>query len=274
MRVTIFLVLNVCGSVKDRHVIYMLEWMPLKIHEPIDILELEKKSFFNRKCSYQNCFLTDNSTYFTDLLDFDVLLFNVINLRTGIELPKQRSKEQIYVLYGMEHLGYCPLSTLYNGFFNFTWTYKLKSDSPFPYIVIKNETGDVIGPKKNMHWIDLYDMKPTSKYVKRKINHKKIAAGWIVSHCDTVNKRYEFAEQLQKHLVKYNHSLDIYGRCGETLCPLNEAMDECYALIESDYYFYLSFENSFHSDYVTEKLLHGLEHFAVPVVYGGANYTR
>lgn len=274
IKVSMLLVLSVCGHVKNRDVIYMLEWMPLNIHEPIDFLELGQKSFFNRQCRYQNCFLTDNNSYFADVTKFDVLLFNVINLRTGMELPKRRSIDQIYVLYGMEHLGHCPLSTLYNVFFNLTWTYKLKSDSPFPYIAIKNELGDVIGPKENMRWMETYEMKPTSKYVKRKLNKKKIAAAWIVSHCDTVNKRYEFVEELQIYLVQYNHSVDIYGRCGKTLCPLNEAMNECYALIQSDYYFYLSFENSFHSDYVTEKLLHGLEHFAVPIVYGGANYTR
>nr|XP_037877562.1 alpha-(1,3)-fucosyltransferase C-like [Bombyx mori] len=45
-------------------------------------------------------------------------------------------------------------------------------------------------------------------------------------------------------------------------------------MIREKYYFYLSFENSFGEDYVTEKLLHALEFDAVPVVYGGANYTR
>lgn len=38
-----------------------------------------------------------------------------------------------------------------------------------------------------------------------------------------------------------------------------------------DYYFYFSIENSFSEDYVTEKLLHALKHYAIPVVYGGAN---
>ncbi|XP_063375065.1 alpha-(1,3)-fucosyltransferase C-like [Cydia amplana] len=51
-------------------------------------------------------------------------------------------------------------------------------------------------------------------------------------------------------------------------------MEECLKLIQEQYYFYLSFENSFSEDYVTEKLLTALENYAVPVVYGGANYTR
>lgn len=36
----------------------------------------------------------------------------------------------------------------------------------------------------------------------------------------------------------------------------------------------MAFESTKREDYVFEKLSHGLDHFAGPVVYGGANYTR
>ena len=39
------------------------------------------------------------------------------------------------------------------------------------------------------------------------------------------------------------------------------------------FYFYLSFENSFCPDYVTEKLYRAFESGTVPVVFGGANYS-
>ncbi|KAJ2937861.1 hypothetical protein O0L34_g18682 [Tuta absoluta] len=45
-------------------------------------------------------------------------------------------------------------------------------------------------------------------------------------------------------------------------------------MIKNNYYFYLSFENSFCDDYVTEKLLNAVQNYAVPIVYGGANYSR
>ena len=45
-------------------------------------------------------------------------------------------------------------------------------------------------------------------------------------------------------------------------------------MIEAKYKFYLSFENSICDDYVTEKFFEIMNHDIVPVVYGGANYSR
>lgn len=130
----------------------------------------------------------------------------------------------------------------------------------------------VIGPKVNMHWMKFSEMNETSAFIKNKLQNKYIAAAWIVSNCETP-WRFYYAQRLRKKLAEFGHRLDIYGKCGTILCP-RERMEECLALIESDYYFYLSFENSFAKDYVTEKIFHALEHFTVPVVFGGANCSR
>lgn len=45
-------------------------------------------------------------------------------------------------------------------------------------------------------------------------------------------------------------------------------------MLQREYRFYLSFENSLCTDYVTEKLYRALEHDVVPVVFGGADYDR
>lgn len=43
--------------------------------------------------------------------------------------------------------------------------------------------------------------------------------------------------------------------CGNKMCPKYEGMDECLSVIESDYYFHLSFENTYGEDYVSEKFV-------------------
>ncbi|XP_026332823.1 alpha-(1,3)-fucosyltransferase C-like [Hyposmocoma kahamanoa] len=124
-----------------------------------------------------------------------------------------------------------------------------------------------------MQWMKVTQMNKTSSHIENKLRYKHIAAAWIASNCETVD-RLDYVHVLQKELSKYGHRVDVYGKCGNLQCPRKEAMDECFALIEQDYYFYLAFENSNSQDYVTEKLLHALEHYTVPVVLGGANYSR
>lgn len=259
-------------SVKKSDLIYILEWTPTNA-EPFNFLEQGQKAFKIRNCTFQNCFLTSRHRYFSNVLDFDALLFNAPHTNENMALPTSRSQAQNYILTAMEPASFNPLPEVLDNFFNLTWTYKLESDVPFPYIIIKNQHDEVIGPKIDMHWMNVEDMNETSDYVKNKLLKKHVAAAWIASHCGSII-RLDFAHDLQKALAYYGHKLDIYGQCGDHHCPLGEGMDECFAKIESDYYFYLAFENSFGDDYVTEKLLHALEHYAVPVVLGGANYSR
>ena len=49
---------------------------------------------------------------------------------------------------------------------------------------------------------------------------------------------------------------------------------DCYAKIEQEYKFYLSFENSLCTDYVTEKFFNVLNYNMVPVTYNGAEMEK
>ena len=77
-------------------------------------------------------------------------------------------------------------------------------------------------------------------------------------------------EELQKYI-----KVDVYGKCGKLKC--GDSLDRqhsCYDMLQKNYKFYLSFENSECKDYVTEKLANVLPLDLVPIVLGGTNYTR
>lgn len=271
---TVIYIFDTSGNVQKLNgLIYILEWTTAK-KEPFKFMQPEQAAFLN--CEYQNCFLTDNVTYFDDITDFDVVMFNVYNLQrnwNATKLPTKRTENQRYVFVALEPAAYFRISTHYNGFFNLTWTYKLSSDAIFPYISVKNKHGEIIGPKKKMHWIDINKMKPITKKVKNKLTKKRKAAAWIVSNCGATSNRNDFVNMLQANLTNYGLIIDIFGDCGDHKCPRDDRENECYGLIESDYYFYLALENSFCEDYVSEKVLRALQYFAVPIVLGGANYS-
>lgn len=237
-------------------------------------LTLGRNSFTDRNCLFKNCFITDNDTFFTDVKKFDVVVFNAVSLyHKQINLSVNRSIKQKYVLSSSEASANFPISARYNYFFNWTWSYMLDSDISCPSVVIWNKFNHIIGPKVVMHWMNMSKMEPTSRYVKYKLRNKKLAAAWIVPKCDNSSNQFRYVQQLRLALIRYGLTVDIFGECGTVKC-LNRWVQTCYGLIENYYYFYLSFEDSISFDYVTKNLLIALHHFAVPVVYGGANYTR
>lgn len=265
-------ILYISGRPKNSSLIYIL--LATQIDAPFRHLELERYSFIHQNCEYQNCYLTNEPEFLDDVTDFDVVMFNAVGVRRKqVNIPPKRSQHQKYVFCSQESSTNYALTTDYDDFINWTWTYKLNSDIVCPYIAVRNKAGDLIGPKPDMNWMKPSEMKPTSKIIKHKLRHKKIAAAWFVSHCGARSLRLDFVRRLNIELAKYGHRVDVYGECGNLTCPLKE-MEECYAYIETDYYFYLAFENSFAVDYVSEKLLTAVEHYAVPIVFGGADYSR
>lgn len=261
-------------STKTEDLKYVLQWTTSNI-APFVFMGRGQEGFIKRKCPVQNCFMTDNRLYFRDLKDFDVVLFNGPEIhRSYWTFPTQRSPDQIYTFVSTESSDNYPVcQTTFDDFFNRTWTYKLNSDIPFGSIIIMNKRGQKIGPKREMHWMDVKMMAPIGDYIKARLDKKTKAAAWFVSNCYPNNDRDTMARRLKGELKRYGLQLDIYGRCGDMTCgEYNEK--KCFAMIERDYYFYLAFENSFSEDYVTEKVLTALQHYAIPVVYGAANYSR
>ncbi|XP_075973766.1 alpha-(1,3)-fucosyltransferase C-like [Anticarsia gemmatalis] len=251
---------------------YILVWTE-PTRDPIMNLEVGSKAFRKRNCAHTKCYVSPHQNIFKDIRQFDAIVFHGPDLNVN-NLPEVRSPHQKYIFASMESSHYYPVcNKRFNNYFNWTWTYKMNSDEEYGYISIWDDKCVIIGPKKEMHWKKVEEMDPIDDALKKKLSTKRLAAAWFVSNCHTPSKRERVVLQLRAELSKYNLAIDIYGGCGKYKCPRSKT-SECLEILERDYYFYLSFENSFSEDYVTEKLLHALQHYTVPIVYGGANYTR
>lgn len=272
-KVLILCIRESCGIREDIYYIFL--WTNPK-HTPFTYFKTGQEYFTEKKCLFQNCFISNTVSDLSNVTNYDAILFNAMSLKKNPfhKLPNIRAENQKYVLVSSKSSTAYPITDRYNNFFNWTWTYKLNSDINFAYIAIRDKHAKhIIGPKKEMYWMDKDDMKRTSKKIKSRLKNKSKAAAWIVSNCDTVSQYGRYIKILKKELHRHKHVVDIFGPCGNKKCSHN-SLHNCFALLELKYYFYLAFEDSLAEDYVTNQVLTALYHYTVPVVFGGANYTR
>ncbi|XP_053607869.1 alpha-(1,3)-fucosyltransferase C-like [Plodia interpunctella] len=262
-------------STKPSKLKYILQWTKPE-NVPFVYMGVGQNTFFENKCKYTNCYVTSNRYYLEHYTLFDVIIFAgpEVVLMDDYHLPAERSSTQKYVFATIESSQFYPVcSYKFDGYFNWTWSFRLDSESRWGYIVIRDKKNKIIGPNKVMHWMKLEDMEPVSEEFKMSLKTKTKAVAWFVSNCFSRSRRELVARRLGNELAKYSLTVDVYGQCGFLSCPRDNEQ-KCEDMIKKTYYFYLAFENSFSEDYVTEKILHGLKNNAIPIVYGAANYTR
>lgn len=201
--------------------------------------------FLKQNCPVSTCALTNDRNQKESA---DLILFkDSLNKPDFLKPPNQ-----IWMLYMLE----CPLHTgsvLQPDLVNWTATYRSDSTIVTPY----------------EKWV-YYD--DTVKARTQQINYaagktKKVAI--FVSNCGARNGRLQYARELANHI-----QVDIYGSCGNYSCPRTA---KCFKMLDTDYKFYLAFENSNCKDYITEKFfVNGLGHNVLPIVMGASpeEYTR
>jgi hypothetical protein len=166
------------------------------------------------------------------------------------------STEQIFVFFILEnpYRSYPGLMNLeYEHLFNLAFSYldDPQTDIYAPYGMVT----------KRKHVDD--SAVPPIEEIKKKT---KLVA-WLLSNCKAPSARYEYANLLEEHIP-----IDIFGKCGNDSCPKGE---KCIKIVDEDYLFYLAFENGYCTDYITEKAFRTLGTTnMVPIVLGGANYTK
>lgn len=230
---------------------------------------LGKKTFYDHNCPVQDCeIIIDREEL--PINQYDAIVFHgpEYNPKFKDDYPSLRSGNQRYVYLTQESPRNYHIQGNLDRYFNWTMTYRLDSDIQAYYFNVLNNSNHFIAPTKNPQWVipDLKSEKIENFFSIYESKSKPIA--WFVSNCRTSNQREIFVKTLQKYI-----QVDIYGSCGPYKCPRGRE-NECFEMLKNDYYFYLSFENSNCKDYVTEKVINAINNDAIPIVFGGSNYTK
>ncbi|XP_050441785.1 glycoprotein 3-alpha-L-fucosyltransferase A-like [Adelges cooleyi] len=208
-----------------------------------EIPRLDQGEFLD--CPVSRCSLTVDKSLAPTA---DAILF-----RHSYERPQhKRNPNQIWIIYYTE----APYSNTVipdtdRDMFNWTAVYRMDSDIPNPYA----------------YWYK-YDEREMQRLspspsTRNFAQGKTRQVAWFVSNCNANSDRLEYANELAKYIP-----VDIFGECGPLICPRSEA-DLCATMLQKSYKFYLAFENSRCSYYITEKLFAlSFYHDVLPVVLG------
>ena len=221
-------------------------------------------------CPASDCRLTTDRRM---LNESDAVIFHFWNDKLD-RIPTCRRPDQLYVYLNFESAlrsrNFFPWKKIPRDFFNLTGTYRLDSD-----LFGNMFYGFKFEPKKSIHPRN----DDLTNYYGINITAKTKLVSWFVSNCRTSINREGYVSELRRHIP-----VDVFGKCLENhkSCPrkvdsqnqpLYYVKTDCDTMLERDYLFYLSFENSFCPDYVTEKFYRAFEMGVIPVVFGGANYS-
>ncbi|XP_063976317.1 alpha-(1,3)-fucosyltransferase C-like [Diachasmimorpha longicaudata] len=226
-------------------------------------------------CPVPHCYAT-TERHLDDIKDFHAILFNGIEIRFR-DLPAGRSPHQRYIFFTWESPSSRRIRpanfVLKPDYYNWTISYRLDSDIIRPFGMVRDIlTDEIVAPPRNptdaVTWRYPEYLLEVDTAELNLIKKKKRMAAWFASRCISDSKREILVDELRTHF-----EVDIYGDCGPLQCD-QKNLEDCYDIVERDYYFYLSFENTLCKDYVTEILFQPLSRNVIPVVYGGADYTK
>lgn len=224
-------------------------------------------------CPVQNCLITRNSQRLTYIKDFDVLLFvgedDVVDYVQRVEMT--RTPKQIYAMILAEPPHLVPTLTALNDKINWTISYRADAEVKFTYgSAFDRDSKEEV--TRNSMWRG-FDSNKVSSFVRNSempkiVYRKQKMIAWFVSNCNMVqSRRMELAQAINRYIP-----VDMYGDCGKLKCQRGDA--KCQEMLEEDYLFYLSFENSLCKDYITEKTFHVMSRTIIPVIYSAADVSQ
>ncbi|KAM7416942.1 hypothetical protein PAMA_018834 [Pampus argenteus] len=190
-----------------------------------------------------SCFLTDNTSAFSTA---DVVVFHHLELSKGLSslpLHLNRPASQRWVWLSMEP----PINnvnlTPFNGLFNWTMSYRRDADISIPYGKTIQGGDDLIFPAAA---------------------NRSCFISWVVCKYRPDQARAGVYKSLKKHIP-----IEVYGRWNNKPLSNKKLLPTI-----ANCLFYLAFENSEATDYISEKLWrNAFQAGTIPVVLGPSRAT-
>ena len=246
------------------------------------LIWMQNPSIGHHQCSTPiPCVFTNDHSLYNES-DAVVIDTRNVALLTPIDhLPLFRPPKQHWIGYMRES----PARRLklkgkpYETWLNWTFTYSMNGDVVIPYgmclptrdMVAKDPSRitkvirRVYGKSaESMPWLKRHakDIYVPQNYAKGRTR----LACWLVSNCRTPSLRERYVAELKRHL-----DITIFGECvGKRI---NKSDDTEFEDLLKTHKFYLAFENSLCTDYITEKVFKRMRSNVLPIVLGGADYT-
>ncbi|XP_068608465.1 4-galactosyl-N-acetylglucosaminide 3-alpha-L-fucosyltransferase 9-like isoform X2 [Brachionichthys hirsutus] len=219
---------SLCSKKTNNNVITLLVWF-WPFGTPFNLTVC--KAHYN----IEGCFLTADRNLYNKS---DGVIIHHQEIKTNLSClpPTQRPPFQKWIWLNYESPSRSPRIPGIENLFNLTFNYRRDADIKIPYGSIQALDGeqDFVPPRKD-----------------------KLVC-WIVSNWREDLVRVAYYNELRKHIKLHMYGRHFGGRIS----------GENYTTIMTSCKFYLSFENSIHKDYITEKFFKPLSVGTVPVVLG------
>ncbi|XP_067942478.1 glycoprotein 3-alpha-L-fucosyltransferase A-like [Watersipora subatra] len=202
------------------------------------------KTWTLMRCPYK-CQITNDRSYLSQasLVLFRLRMLQTIPdkfLREFVQdydlndLPKKKYPQQVWVDVNQESPMYSHSDEELlpvDKYMDYIVSYLSQSDYTYAYKSLYRERKERLPP------------------INYAVNKTKTAL-WYVSHCADLSGRWKYVEELKK----YNVSVDVFGKCSGLQDGCKGSKDiNCVNTLKAQYKFYLAFENSICSEYITEK---------------------
>ena len=225
-------------------------------------------------------YVTERSEY----NESHAVLFNIHS--TGLrDIPAYRPPGQLWIAFLHESPQIMSTEKVnkWRNLFNTSMSYMLNSDIPVLFPRYSSR-----GNHSKWYTAQLEEIR---RNLTLKVKQKTKMVAWFVSNCKTPSDREMYVQELSKYIqvdvfgkcgnftcprkIRTKYESGVFGMCGNVTCPrtIESEYGDCDSMLDKNYKFYLSFENSLCEEYVTEKFTRMVHRDLITVVLGGADYS-